>query len=101
MAPDFTEHARLLERARAYIDANYDRSLDLCQIASQTGFSEYHFIRLFNRAYATTPHQYLIRRRVERAKDLLQSSDLSVTDICFAVGFQSLGSFSSLFRRSV
>lgn len=101
MTSESAEHKRLLERARAFIDINYDQPLDLGQIARQTGFSQYHFIRLFSRAFDTTPHQYLIQRRVQRAKDLLDSSDLSVTDICFAVGFQSLGSFSSLFRRTV
>jgi transcriptional regulator GlxA family with amidase domain len=47
------------------------------------------------------PHQYLIHRRIERAKELLRSSDFSVTEVCFAVGYQSLGSFTSLFHRSV
>ena len=57
--------------------------------------------RLFRQAFATTPHQYLIHRRIERAKELLRSRRISVTDVCFEVGFQSLGSFSSLFRRCV
>jgi AraC-like DNA-binding protein len=56
---------------------------------------------MFSDTFATTPHQYLIQRRIERAKELLRSRGLSVTDVCFEVGFQSLGSFSSLFRRCV
>ncbi|HYF64835.1 MAG TPA: AraC family transcriptional regulator [Herpetosiphonaceae bacterium] len=94
------ETEALLRRARQFIDAHYDTELDLEQIAGQTGFSRFHFIRLFQRTFATTPHQYLTQRRLERARELLDSSELSVTEICFAVGFQSLGSFSTLFHRS-
>jgi AraC-like DNA-binding protein len=90
-----------LSHARAFIDECYDLPLDLRQIAGQASFSRYHFIRLFHSAFDQTPHQYLIQRRIEKAKHLLASSDLSVTEICFAVGFQSLGSFSALFHRSV
>jgi transcriptional regulator GlxA family with amidase domain len=56
---------------------------------------------LFRGAFDATPHQYLTRRRIERARDLLAGTDLDVTEICFAVGFQSLGSFSALFHRCV
>jgi transcriptional regulator GlxA family with amidase domain len=56
---------------------------------------------LFKQAFDQTPHQYLMRRRIEQAKVLLTASELSVTEVCFAVGFQSLGSFSALFHRSV
>jgi AraC-like DNA-binding protein len=94
------ETEALLRRARQFIDAHYDTELDLEQIAGQTGFSRFHFIRLFQRSFATTPHQYLTRRRLDRARELLAASELSVTEICFAVGFQSLGSFSTLFHRT-
>jgi AraC-like DNA-binding protein len=90
-----------LQRARAYIDDCYHLPLDLSQISSQAGYSRYHFIRLFSQTFDITPHQYLTRRRIEKAKDLLRSGELSVTEVCFAVGFQSPGSFSSLFHRSV
>jgi AraC-like DNA-binding protein len=90
-----------LNRARAFIDACYDLPLDLERIAGEASFSRYHFIRLFRDAFEQTPHQYLMRRRIEKAKDLLAEGELSVTEICFAVGFQSLGSFSALFRRAV
>ena len=90
---------RLL-RARAFIDRHYDQPIDLAQIGAQAGFSRYHFLRLFRTAFRETPHQYLMRRRIERARALLAASDLSITEICFAVGFQSLGSFSTLFHRS-
>ena len=88
-----------LVRARSFIDAHYDLPLDLEQIARQAGFSRYHFLRLFRNTFDQTPHQYLVQRRIECAKSLLDASDLSVTEVCFAVGFQSLGSFSALFRR--
>jgi len=92
---------RSLRRARHLIDRCYDRPLDLAQLSSEASFSRYHFIRLFRSAYAQTPHQYLTQRRIEKAKELLSSSTLSITEVCLAVGFQSLGSFSTLFRRTV
>jgi len=88
-------------RARAFIDHCYDHPLNLDQISSQACFSRYHFLRLFRQAFNQTPHQYLIQRRIEKAKELLDHDALRVTDVCFEVGFQSLGSFSSLFHRCV
>ena len=70
-------------------------------MSSEACFSRYHFLRLFRQAFDKTPHQYLIERRIEKAKELLSSDSLRVTDVCFEVGFQSLGSFSSLFRKCV
>jgi len=93
-------HERLC-RARKFIDECYDLPLDLSEISKQACLSRYHFLRLFRDTFSTTPHQYLIQRRIERAKQLLRSEDLSVTDVCFEVGFQSLGSFSALFRKCV
>jgi AraC-like DNA-binding protein len=93
-------HERLC-RARRFIDECYDLPLDLNEISKQACLSRYHFLRLFRDAFETTPHQYLIHRRIEKAKELLRSRPLSVTDVCFEVGFQSLGSFSTLFHRCV
>lgn len=90
-----------LHNARVLMDRAFNAPLKLEHISQQTGFSRFYFIRAFRRAYGITPHQYLTQRRIERAKELLAFSDLSITDICFAVGFQSLGSFSDLFRRHV
>jgi AraC-like DNA-binding protein len=90
-----------LNRARAFIDLCYELPLNLDEISSHACFSRYHFLRLFRRAFNKTPHQYLVERRIERAKELLSENDLRVTDVCFEVGFQSLGSFSSLFHKSV
>src|SRR6476469_1843835 len=90
-----------LNRARKFIDLCYDLPLDLNEISSHACFSRYHFLRLFRQAFNKTPHQYLIERRIEKAKQLLRANELRVTDVCFEVGFQSLGSFSSLFHRYV
>src|SRR2546422_9324745 len=90
-----------LARARDFIDHCYDHPLSLEQISEKACFSRYHFLRLFRQAFNQTPHQYLIERRIEKAKLLLSSNELRVTDVCFEVGFQSLGSFSTLFHRYV
>ena len=95
------ETLQRLGRARDFIDHCYDHPLSLDQISEKACFSRYHFLRLFRQAFNKTPHQYLIERRIEKAKELLGSDELRVTDVCFEVGFQSLGSFSTLFRRQV
>ena len=90
-----------LGRARALMDRCYDHPLDLQQLSTHASFSRYHFIRLFRKTYKRTPHQYLMQKRVEKARELLATTELSVTEVCFRVGFQSLGSFSALFHRLV
>lgn len=90
-----------LKRARAFIDAAYEAPIDLERIAAEAHFSRFHFLRLFKDAFGETPHAYLTRCRIERAKELLARTDLPVTQICFEVGFASLGSFSTLFARHV
>lgn len=90
-----------LERARRLIDEQFDQALQLDDIARHVHLSRFHLIRRFRRAYYETPHQYLTRKRVEKAKDLLANTMLSITEICFAVGFESLGSFSALFHKIV
>jgi len=90
-----------LWRARELIDAQYAQPLDLDELARTANFSRYHFLRAFRAAFHATPHEYLTRRRVERAKELLAESELTVTEICFEVGFESLGSFSTLFHKIV
>jgi AraC-like DNA-binding protein len=88
-----------LERARRLIDREYAAALDLDRMAREACLSRYHFLRSFQRQFGETPHRYLTRRRMERARELLRAGEQSVTEVCFAVGFESLGSFSSLFRR--
>jgi AraC-like DNA-binding protein len=90
-----------LDQARSLLDAAPEAPHRLDTLSQQAGFSRYHFIRAFRQAYGLTPYQYLTGRRMDKAKSLLANTDQSVTDICFIVGFHSLGSFSSLFRRLV
>ncbi len=90
-----------LRRARDLIDRDYAEALDLDAMASEAGYSRFHFARAFTAAYGETPRTYLTRRRIERAKTLLRTANLSVTEICFLVGFASLGSFSARFRELV
>jgi AraC-like DNA-binding protein len=90
-----------LRRARDLIDRDYARPLDVADLAAEAGYSLHHFARAFAAAYGETPHAYLTRRRIERAKALLRHANMSVTEICFLVGFESLGSFSSRFRELV
>src|SRR5436190_789001 len=90
-----------LRRARDLIDSRYGESLDLDAMAAEAGYSRFHFVRAFKAAYGETPRTYLTRRRIERAKTLLRTANLSVTEICFLVGFASLGSFSARFRELV
>lgn len=96
-----TDTIQGLYLARAFIDAQLDRPLNLDEISRRAHFSRYHFIRLFHKMFQETPYQYLKRRRIERAKEMLANSDLSVTEICFEVGFESLGSFSAIFHKVV
>ncbi len=96
---DATERA--LERVLRLMDTRYSDRLDIDTLCDEAHFSRFHFIRTFRSRLRETPHQYLIRKRIDRARELLAMSDMSITDICFEVGFESLGSFSSLFRRAV
>nr|WP_240529157.1 helix-turn-helix transcriptional regulator [Streptomyces antioxidans] len=81
------------------MDRDWAEPLDLGAVAAHAGYSRYHFIRAFRGAYGSTPGQYLTRRRIERAEELLRSANLSVTEICSLVGFSSLGTFSTSFKR--
>ena len=96
-----SETLERLARARDFIDHCYDHPLSLGQISEKACLSRYHFLRLFRQAFNITPHQYLIERRIEKAKELLRTDNVRVTDVCFEVGFQSLGSFSTLFHKCV
>jgi AraC-like DNA-binding protein len=90
-----------LRRARDHIDARFREPIDLQQLAAVATLSKYHFHRLFTAVYGRTPATHLSERRIERAQDLLRATNLTVTEVCFAVGFSSLGSFSSRFRAVV
>jgi AraC-like DNA-binding protein len=90
-----------LLRAKDLIDREYAKQLDVPALAREAHASPAHFSRSFKRAFGETPHQYLLRRRIERAKELLRITDLSVTEVSLEVGFHSLGSFSTAFRELV
>jgi transcriptional regulator GlxA family with amidase domain len=95
---DVLEHLR---RARDHADRHYDQPLTLAQLAAVAALSPFHFQRLFTATYGVSPAAHLSRRRVERAQDLLRTTNLTVTEVCHLVGFSSLGSFSSRFRELV
>jgi len=90
-----------LRRARDHLDAHYADEFDLDLLADLAGMSRYHFLRSFAATYRITPAAYLAQRRVERAQDLLRAANLSVTEVCHAVGYSSLGSFSAKFSDIV
>jgi AraC-like DNA-binding protein len=91
--------ARHLLRAKDLADARYDEPLSVRDLARAAGLSPAHFSREFRRAFGEAPHEYLLTRRLERAAALLRNTDRAVTDICFAVGLTSVGSFATSFRR--
>jgi AraC-like DNA-binding protein len=95
------ESLRALRRARDRIDRDYAEPIDIRTLAAEAGYSRWHFIRAFQSAYGATPGHYRTRRRVERACELLRSVNLSVTEVCLAVGFSSLGTFSSRFSTLI
>jgi AraC-like DNA-binding protein len=90
---------RHLLRAKDAVDARFREPLDVAALARTAYLSPAHFSREFRRAFGETPHQYLLTRRLERAAALLRNTDRSVSDICFAVGLRSVGSFTTSFRR--
>ena len=96
----FVPPARHLLRARDLADARYFEPLGVDQMAGAAGLSRAHFSREFRRAFGESPHAYLLTRRLERAAALLRTTDRSVADICFSVGLQSVGSFTSSFTRT-
>jgi AraC-like DNA-binding protein len=96
----FVPPARHLLRAKDLADARYFEPLGVDDLAAAAGLSRAHFSREFRRAFGESPHAYLLTRRLERAAALLRVTDRSVTDICLAVGLQSLGSFTTSFTRT-
>lgn len=101
MSKDVEDLNRRLLRARDAMDRAYAEPLDVPAVAAVACLSEAHFIRSFRTCFGETPHRYLQRRRVERAMFFLRETDRSITDVCFDVGFTSLGTFSRTFREIV
>jgi AraC-like DNA-binding protein len=92
---------RRLLRARDAMDRSFAEPLDVRAVAAVAHISPAHFSRCFRTVFGETPHRYLQRRRIERSMFLLRETGRSVTDICFDVGFTSLGTFSRTFREIV
>src|SRR5712672_1015330 len=101
MSRSVEECNRRMLSARDAMDRTFAKPLCIPRLARIVEVSEAHFIRTFRATFGETPHRYLQRRRVERSMFLLRESDRSVTDICFDVGFNSLGTFSRTFREIV
>jgi transcriptional regulator GlxA family with amidase domain len=102
--PTEAEHLRdlaLLRRVRDRMDREYAQPLDVEALARGVNMSAGHLSRQFKLAYGESPYSYLMTRRIERAMALLRRGDLSVTEVCFAVGCSSLGTFSTRFTELV
>jgi AraC-like DNA-binding protein len=99
--PCDTRQLLRLRLAKDAMDRDWSESLDLDSVAAAAGYSRYHFVRLFKETYGDTPGRYLSRRRIERARELLRSANLTVTEICMIVGFTSLGTFCTRFKEQV
>ena len=96
-----TRLARHLLRARDLVDDHYAEPLDLEALARAAHVSPRHFSRSFRKTFGETPHRYLLTRRIERARYLLRTTDMQVAEVCLAVGFRSVGSFTTTFTRHV
>jgi transcriptional regulator GlxA family with amidase domain len=101
VTPEELANLAHLRRARDLMDREYSRPLDVATLARTALMSTAHFSRQFREAYGETPYAYLMTRRIERAKALLRHGELSVTEVCMAVGCASLGSFSARFTELV
>jgi AraC-like DNA-binding protein len=101
VTPDALANLAHLRRARDLMDREYARPLAVAALARTALMSSAHFSRQFRATYGETPYAYLMTRRIERAKALLRHGDLSVTEVCAAVGCTSLGSFSARFTQLV
>jgi len=84
---------------KLYVDQHFQEPIDLGIISQKACISRFHFHRLFTRVYNKTPHQYLTGKRIAFARKLLEDGNLSISEICNSVGFESMGSFSMLFKK--
>jgi len=90
-----------LADARDFMRHAYQRPIKLPDVSAQANLSPYHFLRVYKQTFQETPHEFLTRLRIEKAKTLLARGSHNVTEACFEVGFSSLGSFSTLFNHRV
>ncbi len=96
-----TDLYRRVNKARDFIEMNYSKPLTLEKISNEASISRFHFLRLFKEVFGETPYQYISTRRIRKAVSLLTSSDMPVTEICNEIGFDSLSSFSWLFKQKL
>ncbi len=89
---------RRIVQAKLFIDSHFEEAIDLDNISGEAALSKFHFIRLFAKTYGRTPHQYLTEVRIQKAKELLKEK-IAVEQVCFAVGFSSVSSFTGLFKK--
>jgi len=97
LSPDIYDR---IVNAKMFIDANYHEPIRLDEISKRAFLSRFHFHRLFTRIYRRTPHQYVTQKRIEKARDML-AENKPVTEVCNEVGFESIGSFSVLFKKEI
>ena len=90
-----------LYRSREFLATGFDRPLRLSEAAGEACLSPFHYHRMFVRAFGETPHEFLTKRRIDRAKQMLARDECPVTEVCLAVGYESLGTFSTRFRSVV
>lgn len=90
---------RRIVEAKLFIDNNYTAAIDVSEIANEACFSKYHFLRLFKMSYGQTPYQYLTMLRIEEAKRQLRREGTLISSVCFDLNFQSVTSFSKLFKK--
>ncbi|MFZ1416504.1 MAG: AraC family transcriptional regulator, partial [Defluviicoccus sp.] len=94
-----TELYRRVSKAKDYIDMEFNENLTLEKISNKACLSQFHFLRIFKSVFKQTPHQYLTKKRIEKAVDLLRKTEMPITGICFEIGFESVSSFSWLFKN--
>lgn len=90
---------RRIVLAKLFIDRHFREKINLEAIAEEASFSRFHFIRLFRMAYGSTPHQYLVSLRMQEAERLMANPAMQIKDICFEIGFESIGTFTTQFTR--
>lgn len=90
---------RRIVQAKLFIDRHFREKINLDEIAEEASFSRFHFIRLFKETYGSTPHQYLVSRRLSEAEKLMTNPDMKIQDVCFEIGFESVGTFTTLFTK--
>ena len=98
ITPDMYER---IIAAKIYIDDNFHQPIGLDQISREACISRFHFHRLFTKVYHQTPHRYLTQKRINLALKLLKEEKMTIREVCSSVGFESIGSFSVLFKREI